>query len=374
MKWLCGFFFVALTMGFATQAHAWGNLNDSEEPGSVLVFPKFIRGTFSDLFSAQAVAAKTEIELSVVCPNGATCTSGPGAPLVRLRAHWVCPTTCAETSFDLTTTVGGTLYFNPEGVTALGGVITAAAFPSNVTTPIPVPPCQRGYLIVWVVDGSGNPIKFDGLIGDTVLRSPIDDNVLHARGHNAFPIQADPALATGAETDLDINGNPTGTLQFDGSGSHYQEVTGKIYGTVRYEDLNPAATPPVQTFLTLLTLDVRSNLVNPVTTVGLDFFDPNEGMVDTATSFVCWEETRLTDINSGLTVQRMGRKGVVQSTSAVQQDSGGTIVSAAPSLLGIVETDELLVACGSGGTDPCRRSYTNWLLNDSNPVTTTYVP
>src|SRR3989442_13373835 len=31
-------------------------------------------------------------------------------------------------------------------------------------------PCDRGYVIVWVVNINGTPIKFDGLIGDAILR------------------------------------------------------------------------------------------------------------------------------------------------------------------------------------------------------------
>ncbi|TMA13258.1 MAG: hypothetical protein E6J86_11180, partial [Deltaproteobacteria bacterium] len=164
---------VLLSIGVTTPVAAWQN--DSEQPGSVLVFPKFIRGTGNDLgVSGQAVHAITEIEISVRCPDGATCQPRQD---VRLRGHWVCPgssatTECAETSFDLTTTVDGSLYFNPEGVTVIGGVVTASVFPSNATTTIPSPPCNRGYLIVWAIDGNNTAIKFDGLIGDAIIRAP----------------------------------------------------------------------------------------------------------------------------------------------------------------------------------------------------------
>src|SRR5438552_1606721 len=86
----------------AAPVAAW--LNDSEQPGSVLVFPKFIRGTINDTVSGQAVHAVTEIEISAVCPKNATCDANQA---VFLRAEWVCPE-CAESSFDLKTTVGGT--------------------------------------------------------------------------------------------------------------------------------------------------------------------------------------------------------------------------------------------------------------------------
>src|SRR2546422_8530731 len=178
----------------AAPVAAWPN--DSEQPGSVLVFPKFIRGTFDDTrVSGQLFQAKTELEISVRCPEGATCGANQA---VRLRAHWVCPGSstnpiCAEASFDLETTVGGSLYFNPEGVVVVLGVATANAFPSNAKTTIPVPPCDRGYLIVWAVDSFGRAIKQDGLIGDAVLRDApgdVDITTFSAGGYNAIPIQA----------------------------------------------------------------------------------------------------------------------------------------------------------------------------------------
>jgi hypothetical protein len=251
------------------------------------------------------------------------------------------------------------VYFNTEGVVALGGLVTAAAFPSNATTTIPLPPCQRGYLIVWAVDGSGNAIKFDGLLGDGVLwdGSPGAETFL-ARAYNAVPIQAAEFLNTGDFTDLNGDGN----LDFDGN--EYQMVTGRIFGTVRYEsNLVPGR---VDTDLTLLTLDVASNRANPTTNVGLNFYTTNEDLVDTATSFQCWVEERLTDINPGLTEQRMGRKGLVESTYAQQQLDLFTTKDV--TLLGIVETKEYF------GATQQFRDYSYALLNDGNPVPTAFQP
>src|SRR5437667_166011 len=77
---------------------------------------------------------------------------------------------------------------------------------------VPKPQCKNGYLVAWVVDNLDRPIKFDGLIGDVVLRGP--DNaaasasvqgpvagVGHSTAVSAYQgitIQADPALAVGA--------------------------------------------------------------------------------------------------------------------------------------------------------------------------------
>src|SRR5207245_3800087 len=123
-----------------------------------------------------------------------------------------------------------------------------------------------------------------------------------------------------------------GALDFNGS--EYQMVDGNIVGTVRYESaVSPGA---VQTDLTLLTLDAITNRPNPTTSVGLNFFTPDEQFVDTGTSFVCWKEQRLTDINASLTQQVMGRKGVVESTYATQIDTSGA--TRRVTLLGLVES------------------------------------
>jgi hypothetical protein len=286
--------FVAVTVGVAAPAFAWWPpVNDSEEPGSVIVFHKFIRGNTADFRPI------TQFEISATCPKGSTCTQ---FQTVRLRAHWVCPgdasSVCQEADFNLFTTVNGTLVFGANGSGALA------------------PPCDRGYLIAWVIDDSGNPIKFDSLIGDAV----ISEGPTSARGYNALPIQAGEFLSTGDLTD--VNGN--GALDFDDS--EYQAITGKIFGTVRYE------TTTTRTDLTLLTLDVHSNLPNDTTFVGLNFYDQFETLRSTATNFVCWSEQRLTDIDSALNAG-FGFKGLVESTGAVQS---GTPVT----LVGIVETSE----------------------------------
>ena len=349
---------VLLSIGLATPVAAWSN--DSEQPGSVLVFPKFIRGTGNDLgVSGQAVHAITEIEISVRCPDGATCQPRQD---VRLRGHWVCPgssatTECAETSFDLTTTVDGSLYFNPEGVTVIGGVVTASVFPSNATTTIPSPPCNRGYLIVWAIDGNNTAIKFDGLIGDAIIRAPTPVfGPTTARAYNAIAIQAGDGVGnTGDPTDLNGDGN----LDFDGS--EYQAITGRIFGTVRYENAG-ATEGVVETDITLLTLDVASNRPNSLTSVGLNFYTTGEDLVDTATSFYCWKEQRLIDINPSFTEQRMGRKGLVESYFAEQN-------SAPVTLLGLIETQEGYSGFGLPG-----RSYSYLLYHDGNPVVTTFKP
>jgi hypothetical protein len=369
MKWLCGLSYVVLTflgalnmkrvlsflfgvlatLWMAAPALAWGGLNDSSEPGSVLVFHKFIRGTAPPF-------AKTEIEISVTCPVGATCaTSGQ---IVKLHGQWICPgglgIACNEVDFNLQTTVNGSIKFDPENFEVLTNTDTVA-----------VPPCPRGFLVLWVVDDSGNPIKFDGLIGDAVLHDSngLDtQNLFYAHAYNALPIQADPALNTLDFTDLDSSGNHTGTLQFDGSGSHYQQVTGTIYGTVKYDSTVPT---PQHTYLTLLTLDVLSARLNNPTFVDLNFYNEKEVLKSAHTAFFCWEETPVTSIDNTLTSALFGNKGLVQSTRAEKQAFLGTGDSTGPvTLVGIVET-----------MDTVEQDAIAYLLyNDSQPLPTTFVP
>lgn len=368
-------FLAVLAIGLGPPAVAHGQfespfLADSQEPGSVLVFPKFQRGTFIDTaVTAEVAYAQTEFEISVVCPKGsegtAACSFGRE---VTLRAHWVCPgsyykpSTCSEISFNLKTTVNGTLYFNPEGVAidVLGRPV-ANAFPSNATTTIPQPDCDQGYLIVWVTEG-GVPIKFDGLIGNAIIRD--DQDVISARGYNAIPIQAAVNLGTGEPTDRDGDGN----LDFnsrpdmvDSSFWEYKAVTGKIFGTVQYE--GDTTLGRIETKLILLTLDVVSGETNPQTFVGLNFYKENEEFVDVTTPLVCWREQRLTDIISTLNQTEFGRKGLVESYKAHQNGLPVT-------LLGIVETREFGF-CNPTGL--CR-DYAYSLYNDSRPVVTTFAP
>ncbi len=95
-------------------------LSDATEPGSVIVFPKFING--SGVVLPEGVPAPvTELEVGVVCPKGATCSEHQP---VKIRFHWVCGTTeanlagsfiCSETDFDVTATVFEKIVLVPDG-------------------------------------------------------------------------------------------------------------------------------------------------------------------------------------------------------------------------------------------------------------------
>jgi hypothetical protein len=340
-------------------------LSDATEPGSVIVFPKFING--SGVVLPEGVPAPvTELEVGVVCPKGATCSEHQP---VKIRFHWVCGTTeanlagsfiCAETDFDVTATVFEKIVLVPDGTPQNG---YASGLPTKT---IPAAPCLGGYLIGWVITPTTDtPIKFDGLIGDAVIRS----SATAQAGYNAIPIQADPHLANLAA--VTTNGN--GALLFDGGAGHYQAVTGQVLGDMRYT--NTAGATVTTGLLTLLTLDVKSNRPNNPVFVDLDFFGGNpsaignENQLSTSTEFICWEEIPITSINPDLTTTVMGRKGVFVSAPATKVGIFGISDETGPTtLLGLAETQE-----GPAAAPTARVSFSN-LFNSSVPVPTRFLP
>src|SRR5438270_4889353 len=151
-----------LALGTPALAQVPSTLADPNEPGSVIVFPKFVNN--SPVSVDGAVLPRTEIEIGAVCPFGFNNPGGPGLctehQSVKVRFHWVCPGTqdvaskfvCRETDFDIVLSINGKLAFSADGT------------PINSNSPtVPAPNCRNGYLIAWVIDFQDRPIKFDGL-------------------------------------------------------------------------------------------------------------------------------------------------------------------------------------------------------------------
>jgi hypothetical protein len=357
-------------------------LSDSQEPGSVIVFPKFIQGTVT--LPEGGRAPISELEIGVVCPKGVIC---PEHEPVKIRFHWVCGTNeadqagsfvCKETDFDINATVYEKIVLTPNGEapnTYFGTMGAPTKF-----APAPECPNGGGYLIGWVISPTNDrPIKFDGLIGDAHLRpgSPASATGVGSptalADYDAIPVQADPHLANGAA--VTTNGN--GALMFDGAAGHYQAVTGQVAGDVRYTNLTTGPTFSLG-ILTLLTLDVRSNRPNNPVFVDLDFFGGNpsaignENQLSASTDFICWEEVPITAISTDLTTATMGRKGVFVSAAAVKEGIFGISDATGPvTLLGLSEVLE-------GGvfppTAPWPRASFTGLFNSSVPVPTKFLP
>ena len=369
---------------FAQDIAVAPQLSDSQEPGSVIVFPKFIQGSVA--LPEGGRAPTTELEVGIVCPKGATCTEHQP---VKIRFHWVCGTTqanqatsfvCKETDFDITGTVYEKIVLTPNGEPT--GVYTGG-LPNHFSPP---PECLQGggYLIGWVINPANDqPVKFDGLIGDAHLRpgGGILGSPTALADYDAIPIQAVSGLATFPAAGSAITTGTGGAILFDGLDNHYKAVTGQVLGDVRYSNLTTGPTF-TQGRLTLLTLDVLSNRPNNPTYVDLDFFGGNpstignENQLSTSTEFICWEQVSLPAINSALTTTVMGRKGVFTSGQAVKVPFEGVADTVGPvTLLGLSEVLE-------GGTFPGnptpasvwpRASFTD-LFNSSVPVPTSFVP
>lgn len=125
------------------------------------------------------------------------------------------------------------------------------------------------------------------------------------------------------------------------------------------------------TFLTLLTLDVRSNLPNFPTFVALDFYNESERLTSTATEFICWAEVEISRLDASLTQAVQGtRKGLVVSGQAIKVPFNGIFDTAGPAtLLGLVDTIE-----GPTLGSITARSYISPVYNTSAPIGTTFVP
>jgi hypothetical protein len=364
-----------VTPTFAQDATPVGRdptLSDSQEPGSVIVFPKFVRGTQA---VDGVVVPATEIEVGVVCPIHTIC---PEHQPVKIRFHWVCPGAqdfatkliCGENNFDVFATVNGKVVFNPENMTITG---------SNSVN-VAQPPCGMGYLIGWVINTSDQPIKYDGLIGDAVIR----ETPTSVGAYNAIPIQAaNDAAATGTliTTVPDpLTGLPR--LAFDGADNHYKAISGVVIGDVKFSNHPATAGFPIasDSYLILLTLDVRSDFPNYPTEVNIDFWNESnalsptsplfEKLLSTSLEFVCWAQFPLTSIDGNLTQVQMGtRKGVFRSSPAAKFPFSGIADTAGPvTLLGLVETLEGPAAA------PASRSYFSAVYNDSAPVPTFFLP
>ena len=306
-------------------------VTDPGGPGSVLVFPKFVVGVDADGVPASS------FEVSVVCPLGASCS--PSTP-VRIRGLWICPGTpatvdpalkqiCQSRDFTLQTAANGTLWFNPDNAPAAlspssGG--NPGPLSPNLTPTVPTPECDRGALVLWVVDAFLNAISFNGLVGDAILA----ENGARS-AYSALAIQAVPPSGS-------VLAGPDDQLAFNDQ--RYTAIAGRIAAPLRYESGNT-----VETRLTLFVLTTWASRSNHLATVPLAFFNENAVIMDARTAVLCWSEQRLTDIDPRLTTAFGGdgaRKGLVRMpVTATLIDEGFGINPPATfpvPIVGLVET------------------------------------
>ena len=379
-----------LIFALSCVAHAFAQIRpqtlaDSKTPGSVIVFPKFINR--APVSVDGAVLPRTEIEIGVVCPTNTACTEHQP---VKIRFHWVCPGAqlldtlfvCPETDFDVVLSVNGKLAFSADGTSM------------NSNSPrVPQPKCPNGYLIGWVIDTIDQPIKFDGLIGNAVLRGPAliagpnAGSSAAVTGYSATTIQADPALSTNDPIATEIDpATGTSSLAFDGAPAHYQAVTGVLYGHVKFDRMVPGGDPAPsnalnETWLILLTLNVRSNLPNFPTFAPLEFYNESSvslngdpafaRLTSGSTEFLCWTQVQLSDIHPDLNQVSQGtRKGQVIAGPTIKVPFLGIFDTPGPvTLLGFVQLIE-----GAPANGFYERSYIHGMFNDGVPVSTRFLP
>jgi hypothetical protein len=392
-------------LALATQAFAQTAprvLSDSQEPGSLIVYPKFVNSLFGggSLVHVDGNAvSQTEIEVGAVCPPGVVVAGGscPEHEPIKIRFHWVCPgaegvnsNICPEEDFEVNITVPGKLAFSADGT------------PINTNSPplVPAPPCARGYLIGWVINPANDlPVKFDGLIGNAVIRGGDLNTAAGSTAvsaYNAVTIQADPALANFPAIPSAID--YPGKIILDGvvGAHHYTGITGVAVGDVRFDKTTPGAPLPnilSKTSLTLLTLDVLSDLPNNPTFVDINFWNESLGsavgstnpafehLTSTFTSFVCWEQVPLSTLGGGNLTQafQQTRKGVFIAGPAQKEADGNApndhpIIGKDPSpfnvtLIALVETLE-----GTAANNFLERKYNFNTQNNSVVVPTDFVP
>ena len=324
-------------------------LNNSNQPGSAIVFPKFVN--LPQVTVNGNLVSRSEIEIGVVCPAGLICPVGTN---VNVQFRWVCPgaedvnsNICPEADFEITTlTVNGKRAFSADGI------------PINAASPtVPPAPCPRGYLIGWVETADGQPVKFDALIGNAVIRGqaltagPEAGSSTAVSAYNAIPIQAntvDPYPYPGGVVPVSGPTAPELMLAFDGGSGHYQQLTQWQVGDVRFDKTAPGGPPPdvfSVTALIFLTLDVTSGQPNNPVFLPLAFYNEDEVVTSfEGYEFVCWDQPALSFLAGGsLTQLQQGtRKGIVLAGPATKL--GG--IPGPATLIGLVETNEGTAANG----------------------------
>jgi len=371
-----------VTPGLAATA-ATPPLADVNKPGSIIVYQKFQTDwvTVDQGRPDQSVQPRSLIELGATCPANMDC--GIQDIVVRVRFHWVCPPQpdnagakfsspgiCAANDFFVNLTVNGKLWFTPNGGTTSGDL---------AGQPLPAALCNRGYLIGFVTnigrlvgdntavfDHSDQPIKFDSLIGDAIMRNAPQD----LQAFKALAIQGDPNEVQGGAIATTTLPNGVTDLPLDGGANHYLEVTGQLSGDVRFNsDLMP---PFADTALILLTLDVNSNQGNQPTFVNLNFYNAQQQEFSEALSFTCWGEINIATIDPSLTQEGFGsERGQFQTFQASNNaqtlptcPDGST--AGCVTLLGAVQMTE----GPSPGPANATRSYTVPVFNNSLPIPT----
>ena len=346
---------VLVTPAFALPPTA---LSDSGQPGSIIIYPKFVNLPAVNVDGI--TVPRTEIEIGAIClpaflAAGNSCAEHQP---VTVLFRWVCPgaegvnsNICPEEDFEVNLTANGKLAFSADGI------------PINSNSPlVPAAPCPRGYLI-----GSAQsdlPIKFDGLIGNAIIRG--ENLVAGPNAGSSTGISAYQAITIQAGTG--ITGLQIGDVGFDKTAAG-----------------DPLPNVLSKTALIFLTLNVLANQPNDPTLVNLDFWNESLGnavgstnqafehLTSTSVEFLCWVQVPLSALAGGnLTQAFQGtRKGVVIAGPA-QKVRDGNAPGDTPgpvTLIGLVETVE-----GTAANGFLERKYNFNMSTNGVPQPIAFVP
>jgi hypothetical protein len=245
----------------------------SEEPavganllGSVLVFPKF------DIRSG----ASTQLRITDT-------SQGPrGGTSAFARLNFVCPGTKADPFCDVLDIDISFTYHRTVVI--------------DVATELP--PCDRGFIIVFAEGANGNPVSYNHLTGSYHITSGTGPSA-RAEAANAIAIQSlQPAGtvlgAANANTGgLDLTFSTT-------SGADYAALPAALHSDFR------AVTATSRTILTLLTLNIISGADNPTARVNVHFWNTQEVPFSASHEFVCWDQVSLDQIDRHFTAVGLG--------------------------------------------------------------------
>lgn len=249
---------MALT-GLMVAAPAFADL-ESDEPGSVLVYP---------VFESQGDVS-TQIRLTNVFPTDqwvkfVTVCGYDKREVAPFAERYLCEAT--DKTYKLTPYE--TLVIDVERLN---------------------PQCTEGFVVAYEVDSinDGNPVGNNALIGSYLI-----DRMNPNRGgaDQAIPIQY---VGTTEAEPCD------GTLCFDGQ--NYEYLPDTLWTDFRAVSFEPTKA----TDLVVLTMDTWAGRNNFATFVSIDAWNENEDNYSAANEFFCWNRIRLDDMNRGFRMNNPG--------------------------------------------------------------------
>jgi len=327
----------ALTLLLGTSA--WAQLENifglaqPEQPGSLLIVPKF---DISD-------GTSTQIRITNIHETA----------YISVKLNYVCPG--IKRVDDRCRALDRTVKLTPHQTR----IIDVADHN---------PPCERGFVVAFAQNYGllveETPISFNYLIGSYHIsreRTLSSENAIAVQSpYPCFtPLEYIPTLQDDDDDDdLTIEEG----LRFSPVGPYL------TFGSELYTDFQAVDNVlDVGSRLVLLSLDILAGQQNPATSVYIDFWNAVEVPFSTSHEFVCWDQTRLDNIDVNFLAENLGTEYGSMTIGAIPNCPlpGGCppLEPYDPIVLGAIE--EYVDDCATG----IRNLYTNdW------PKCTTYVP